>query len=203
MNSYTKLATQDQIDRTIQSLEKNGFTVILAKNGQEAKVKALSLIKKGSSVMTATSTTNNQIGLSDEIENSKNFISLRKKIMTLPDSKQRSEARRINSAPDYVVGSVHSITEDGHVIVASNSGSQLPAYAYSAEHVIWVVGTQKITKDTASGLKRLEDHVLKLESERLMQIYGVASSISKLLIINKEVTPGRVTIILTKEKLGF
>ena len=201
--TWDKIPTDEIIDKTAKALEKNGIKTIIVKNGKEAKEKALSMIEKGATVMTATSTTAQQIGLDSAIDESKDFISLRKKIMVLSQSEQRTQARRINSAPDYVVGSVHAVTKDGKVVVASNSGSQLAPYAFSASHVIWVVGAQKIVKNLDEGFRRIEEYTFKLEDERMMQAYGMHSGIRKLLVINSEVMPERITMILIKEKLGF
>lgn len=200
---FGQLADAEQLKRTVAALEANGITAAVVENGAEAKEKALSLIEKGASVMTATSTTANQIGLAEAIENSADFVSLRKKVAELPQSEQRAQARRINSAPDYVVGSVHAVTEDGRVVVASNSGSQIPAYAFSAANVIWVVGTQKIVKNLDEAMKRVEEYTFKLEDERMMKTYGMHSGIRKMLIVNSEIMPGRITMILVKENLGF
>ncbi len=200
---WDKLADTASIEKTVKALEANGVKVIVAENGQEAKEKALALIEKEATVMTATSTTSEQIGLDKAIDESANFESLRKKIMELPQSEQRAQARRINSAPDYVVGSVHAVTEDGKIVIASNSGSQLAPYAFSAARVVWVVGTQKIVKNLDEAMKRIEEYTFKLEDERLMNVYGMHSEIRKLLIVNSEVMPNRITMILVKEKLGF
>lgn len=200
---WDKLADSAAIEKTKKSLEENGIKVEVVENGEEAKEKALSLISKGATVMTATSTTAQQIGLDTAIDESGKFESLRKKITALPESEQRTEARRINSAPDFVVGSVHAVTEDGKVVIASNSGSQLAPYVYSASHVIWVVGTQKIVKNLDDAMKRIEEYTFKLEDERLMQAYGMHSGIRKMLIVNSEVMPERITLIFVKENLGF
>ena len=89
----------------------------------------------------------NQIGVAQIIDESGEFRSTRKEIASQSESESRSAARRLNTVVDYVLGSVHAVTEDGKVLIASNTGSQLPAYSFAAEHVIWAVGTQKITKD--------------------------------------------------------
>lgn len=203
MQMWDKLADDAALEKTKKALEANGIKVEVAANGQEAKEKALSLISEGATVMTATSTTSQQIGLDTAIDESQEFVSLRKKITALPESEQRTEARRINSAPDYVVGSVHAVTEDGKAVIASNSGSQLPAYAFSAAHVIWVVGTQKIVKKLDDAMMRIEEYTFKREDERMMQTYGMHSGIRKLLIINSEIIPGRITLVFVKENLGF
>ena len=200
---WDTLADKKTLEKTKHALEANGMHVIVVDSGKDAKEKALSLIQKGSSVMTASSTTAVQIGLESAIDESTKFESLRNKIKALSESEQRSQARRINSAPDYVVGSVHAVTEDGTVVIASNSGSQLAPYAFSATHVIWVVGTQKIVKNLDEAMKRIEEYTFKLEDERLMKVYGMHSGIRKLLIVYTEIMPGRITLIFVKEKLGF
>lgn len=197
------MASEATIKKTRQALEANGIKVEVVSAGNDAKEKALQLIAKGSSVMTATSTTTRQIGLDRAIDDSEDFISLRKKITTLPQSEQRAQGRRINSAPDYVIGSVQAVTEDGKVVIASNSGSQIAPYAFSAAKVIWVVSTQKIVKNLNEAMKRIEEYTLKLEDERLMNAYGMHSAIRKLLVINSEIIPDRMTLIFVNEKLGF
>lgn len=92
----------------------------------------------------------------------------------------------------------------GRVLTGRDSVRKMTAYIYGADHVIWVVGAQKITKDLAEGMQRLEEYVLPLESVRAHEAYGVPGSvIARLLINNKEVIPGRTSIILVKESLGF
>jgi hypothetical protein len=112
--------------------------------------------------------------------------------------------QKLGAAPDYAIGSVQAVSEDGHIFVASNTGSQLGAYAFASPHVIWVVGSQKIVKNWDEGVKRVYEYSLPHESERQKSIGNAAgSSIGKLLIFNKEVRPGRVTMIIVKENLGF
>lgn len=201
--AWDKLPEDSVIKETEKALNENGIKAIVVEDGEEAKKKVLELIPKGSQVMTATSTTADQINLSKTIDEGEDYDSTRKKIMSKDQSEMRTRLRRINAAVDYVVGSVHAVTEDGKVLVASNSGSQLPSYAFAAEKVVWVVGAQKIVKNVDEGIKRIYEYTLKLEDERMQKAYGMGSGVSKLLIINKEINPDRITLILVKEKLGF
>jgi hypothetical protein len=111
--------------------------------------------------------------------------------------------QRLGAAPEWTIGSVHALTEDGHVLVASATGSQLPAYAYGADHVIWVVGAQKIVKNTEDGVQRIREYTLPLEDARARKTYGMGSAINNLLIINATRAAGRLNVIIVKEKLGF
>jgi len=131
------------------------------------------------------------------------YDSVRAKLAKMNRETQNREMIKLGAVPQYIVGSVHAVTEDGKVVVASNTGSQLAPYAASAEHVIWVVGTQKIVPNLDEGLKRVREYTYPLEDERALQAYGMNSFISKWLIVNREVIPGRTSMILVKEKLGF
>jgi hypothetical protein len=113
------------------------------------------------------------------------------------------EMVKLGATPEYMVGSVHAVTEDGTVVIASNTGSQLAGYVASAAHVVWVVGVQKIVPNLDEAIKRIYEYTLPLEDERVLQAYGINSNVSKLLIVHKEVMPGRTTMILVKENLGF
>jgi len=114
------------------------------------------------------------------------------------------QMQQLGSAPEWTLGSVHAVTENGEVVIVSNTGSQLPAYAYGSSHVIWVVGTQKIVKNLDQAMERVSEHVLPLESVRVQKAYGMPNSnVSKVLIVNNEIAPGRTTIIFVREVLGY
>ena len=198
---YNEPKGLEKIEKTVKALIANGIEAIVATDKEHAKNIVLGLIPKEASVMTMTSVTLDETGIAKELNESGNFNSARKKLETTTDPKEKKILANI---PDYVVGSVHAITEDGKVVIASNTGSQLPAYVYTADHVIWVVGSQKIVEDLDDGVKRLYDYVLPLESERAKAAYGVPGSfVSKFLVINKEVNLGRIIVVFVPEKLGY
>ncbi|MBI3420960.1 MAG: lactate utilization protein [Candidatus Sungbacteria bacterium] len=207
MNAWSKLADEAAIATTIEALAKNGITATVAEDGAAAKAKVLEIIPKGAQVMTMTSMTLSAIGVVDEFNDSGNYDSVRAQFAKMDQEKSEDalEMRRLGVAPEWTVGSAHAVTQDGSVVIASNTGSQLPAYAYGAGHVVWVVGAQKIVKNFDEAMKRIYEYVLPLESERANKAYNITtgSNVSKLLVVNKEVQPGRISIILVKEKLGF
>lgn len=200
--NFDKIPNNETIEKTAEALQSHGFTVLIVENGSQAKEKVLSLIPKGSEVFTATSVTLDTTGIDDALNKSGDFQAVRDKLYS--DSVEKREKKRLGAAPEYSVGSIHALTEDGKVLIASNTGSQIPSYVYGADQVIWVVGAQKIVKNIDDGMKRIYDYVLPLESERAHKAYGVEGSfVSKLLIVNKEAAENRVTIIIVKEPLGY
>ena len=205
MKNWDELANPESIAKVVESLKTNGINVVVVENSEEAKKKVLELLPPGSEVMTMSSVTLDTVGLSKEINESGKYNSVKAKLMKMDRKTQSLEMQKLGTAPEYAIGSVHAITQDGKLLIASNTGSQLPAYAYGASHVIWVVGTQKIVKDEEEGKKRIYEHILPLESERINKLNNitVGSFVSKLLIINRERKPDRLNVIFVKEKLGF
>ena len=200
---YGVVADQATIEKTIAALEENGIHALIVETGDEAKKQLFELLPKGAEVMNMTSTTLDSIGVSKEIMESGNYNAIRKELESLDRETQGLEMQKLGAAPEWVVGSVHAVTEDGKVLIASASGSQLPAYAGGSSHVIWIVGAQKLVKDFDDGIKRLYEYSLPLEDERARKVYGMGSGVNKILVVNKEFMQGRITMIIVKEKLGF
>lgn len=202
-NKWNKLASKVTINKTIESLKFNGIGAELVANVKEAKKKVLELIPQGSEIMNMSSVTLDSADIVKEFQ-SKNYISIKEKLMKMNRETQSEEMQKLGAAPKYAIGSVQAVTEDGKIIIASNTGSQLPSYAYGSSKVIWIVGTQKIVKNLDDAMKRIYEHCLPLESERAKKAYGVAgSNVSKILIINKEVKPDRIHLIFVNEVLGY
>lgn len=198
---YARLASREQIERTAKALEKNGIHALIAENGEEAKNKLFENIPTDAEVFTATSRTLDTLGIPEEVN--QRYNSVRSKLASMNNQTQGREMVKLGATPEYTVGSVHAVTEDGTVVIASNTGSQLAGYAASAAHVVWVVGAQKIVPNLEEAIKRIYEYTLPLEDERALQTYGMNSNVSKLLIVHKEVMPGRTTLILVNENLGF
>lgn len=200
---FGKLATEERLSKTTKALKENGFKVEVLENGQEANRRVIELLPQQAEVFTMSSQTLEAIGVDKEINESGKYNAIRPKLFAMDRNTQGREMAKLGAAPDWVVASVHAVTEDGHLLIASNSGSQLSAEAYATGKVIFVVGTQKIVKNQEEAIKRIYEYCLPLEDERARKVYGMPSAVNKILIINKEIMPGRITIILVKEKLGF
>ncbi len=204
MKSWETPATKKIIEKTMETLNKKGVTTYFVENRKEAKNKVFEILPKNAEVMDMTSVTLEKTGIAKEIQESGRYKSVRNKLNSMNKDIDGREMQRIGAAPEYVVGSVHAVTEEGDILIASATGSQLPAYAYGSGHVIWVVGVQKIVRDVDQAMKRIHEHSLPLESERARKAYGVpGSAVNKLLIIHNEAQQGRITIIFVNEVLGF
>lgn len=180
------------------------MSVQIAETKDAARKMVLAMIPKGSEVMTMSSETLNQTGIAPAINESPDYISVRAKLMEMSRETDGRQMQILGASPTYAIGSAQVVTEKGELVFASNTGSQLPAYAYGSDQVILVVGAQKIVANLDEAMKRLYEYVLPLESERAHKAYGVlGSNVSKILIMSKEVKPNRVHVVIVKEALGF
>jgi hypothetical protein len=192
-----------RVKRTMAALEANGITVLRAPDAAAAKRIVLDLIPDASAVHQGASQTLDVLGITNEIEKSGRFAALRPRIWSMNRETEADEIRRLGAAPDVMLGSVHAVTETGSLLAASMSGSQLGPYVSGAGRVILVVGTQKIVPDLEEGLLRINEYAWRLEDARAQAAYGIRSAVNKVVIINREITPGRITVVLVDEVLGF
>ena len=200
---FGSAADETRVRRAAAALDANGINVLRAANAAEAKRIVLDLIPDGSEVHHGASQSLEVSGITHEIEESGRYDFLRPRIYSMDRRTQADEIRRLSSAPEVMLGSVHAVTETGSLLVASMGGSQLGPYVSGAGRVILVVGTQKIVPDLEEGLRRIDEYAFPLEDARAQAAYGIHSAVNKVLIINREIAPGRITVVLVDEVLGF
>jgi hypothetical protein len=199
---FTALPDDETLDATVVALEEHGFSVEVVDDLDAARDAVLAQIPEGSSVMTNTSVTLNETGIADAIDNGGPYESARSKMMALDLATQLQEMKAIGGQPDYALGSVHAVTRDGTLVIASASGSQLASYAWGAANAIFVVGAQKLVPDLEAARKRIAEHSLPLEDARAYAAYGQNSRIGKVLEIHQE-NPGRIRVVLIRQAVGF
>jgi hypothetical protein len=201
--SFAEPASAQRLEQAAAALTTHGFTVEILDDAAAARGRIKDLIPEGASVFTAASETLRRSGIDADINTSGRYDAVKSRAVTKDRVVELAEIWWVMSTPDVIVGSVHAVTETGSLVVASASGSQLPGYAGGAARAIWIVGAQKVVSDLPAALRRVEDHCLPLESARVQAISGQPSAINRLLILNAEPNPGRGTVLLLREAIGF
>ena len=199
---FTALPDDHTLAATIVALEEHGFSVEVVEDLDAARRATLNRIPAGSTVMTNTSVTLNETGVADAVNGDGPYESARNKMFALDFQTQVQEMKAIAGQPDYALGSVHAVTRDGTLVIASASGSQLASYAWGAANVILLVGAQKLVPTLDAAHERIYQHSLKLEDARAQAAYGQHSSVGKILEIHQEL-PGRIHIIIIRQRIGF
>jgi hypothetical protein len=201
--AFADPAQAQSLERTAAALTAHGFAVEILDDAAAARERVKDLVPEGATVLTGASETLRLSGIDADLNASGRYASVRARGMTLDRAKDADEIRRLLASPDVAIGSVNALTETGALVIASASGSQLPGYAGGAAHAIWVVGAQKIVPDLSAALRRIEDYVLPLESARVQVAYGGPSAVNRVLILNAEPHPGRGTVLLLREAIGY
>ena len=199
---FTTLPDEATIASVVTALEEHGFSVEVVDDLDAARQTVLARIPHGSSVMTNTSVTLADAGIADAINDGGPYDSARNQMFALDFATQAQEMKAIGGQPDYALGSVHAVTHDGTLVIASASGSQLASYAWGAANVIFVVGAQKLVPTLEAAHERIYQHSLVLEDARAIAAYGQHSSVGKVLEIHQEL-PGRIHIVLVRQVAGF
>jgi hypothetical protein len=199
---FALLPQEQALAAAVTALEEHGFSVEVVDDLDAARQAVLARIPHGSSVMTNTSVTLQETGIADAINEGGPYDSARAKMAGLDFATQLQEMKVIGGQPDYALGSVHAVTRDGTLLIASASGSQLASYAWGAANVIFVVGTQKLVPTLEAARERIYQHSLVLEDARAIAAYGQRSSVGKILEIHQEL-PGRIHIVLIRQVVGF
>jgi L-lactate utilization protein LutC len=196
-------APAERLERAAAALTAHGFAAEILDDAAAARTRVASLIPAGASVFTGASETLRLSGIDADINTGERYHAVKPLVLAMDRATGADEIRRLLASPDVVVGSVAAVTETGSLVAASGSGSQLPAYSGGAGRAIWVVGAQKVVPDLETALRRVEEHCLPLESVRTREVHGWPSAVNRLLVLNAEPRPGRATVLLLREAIGF
>ena len=200
----TRLADDAAIARTVQALKERNVEAVVVGNREEALRKLVEMIPEGSEVRVSSSETLDTIGYTKYVEEGNHYRSVLARVQAVEDLKERRELMRtIGTSPEYIVGSVQAIAETGEVVVASASGSQLGAHIFGAKNVIWAAGTQKIVPTLEAAVARTRGYTLWRHDQWSLARGEGTPPIGKLTLFEKEVLPGRIKIVLVKERLGW
>ena len=202
-NQPAILSDKDAIQRTVAALNSRNIEATLADSGEIARDLLIGMVPEGAEIFNNTSETLDSIGYTEYLNNTNKYKDLHKALMAERDPDQQRELRRLSSVAEYVVGSVQAIAETGEVVIASSSGSQLGAYVYGAKHVILVAGTQKICPTLEGALARVRGYTLARHKDWQVGQGRSPRPIGKLMLLENEITPGRIKMVLIKENLGW
>lgn len=204
MNKWNQLVNEKTLNGTTENIKSRGINVILVDNKAQALEKIKQLIPKDAEVYNGSSTTLAELGFIDYLKAGKHgWKNLHEEVLKEKDQSKQNELRRKFVTADYFLSSVNAISKNGELVSCDASGSRVTAHPFAAKNLILVAGIQKITNNLEDAMKRVREYAFPLENERAKKVYGMPSAIGKWVIIEREIFPGRTTLILVKEKLGF
>ncbi|HEY8864927.1 MAG TPA: LUD domain-containing protein [Candidatus Dormibacteraeota bacterium] len=198
----TAPAPAAKVGRLAANLQARNFDVVVVQTGAEAKAEVLKRIPDGTRIHSGKSKTLEDIGLFDTLMGSDEYDFVRKQTLKMDRNLQRREMVKLGATPDLMINSVQAVTEAGQLVVVSASGSQIGAISAGAETLILVVGSQKIVPNLDAAFQRIQEHVFPYEDARLLEMLGIHTAWTRTLILERDFTPGRTTVILVRDPVG-
>ncbi len=200
--AFVTPASEETLQRVAERLRQRNIEVVIVDNGEAARDVVLARLPDGAEVHSAKSKTLQEAGIIDAIHDPSHYDALRPRVLKMDRQTQAREIRKLIAGPDYMLGSVNAVTEDGVLVAASASASQLGPYANTAGKVIVVVGSQKIVPDLETALRRIHDYALPWEDAQVRKAMNIGSFVGKVLLIEREWVDGRITVVLVRQPIG-
>ena len=127
---FTAMPDDETLETTVAALAVRGFGVEVVDDLDAAREAVLARIPHGASVATNSSVTLEETGIASAINDGGPYDSARK-VLTFDRATQMREIKALIAQPAFALGSVHAVTRDGMLVLASALGSQIAAYACS------------------------------------------------------------------------
>ncbi len=199
---FTTAASEHTLQSVATALRERNMTPLIVDTPADARRVVLEMIPDGAEVHSGKSKTLEDAGLFSEFQDSGRYDFLRTRMFAMDRATQGREIRKLIAAPDYMVNSAQAITEDGVIVVASASASQIGPLASGAGRVIYVIGSQKIVPDVATAYTRILDHVFPYEDARVLEALGAHTILARVLLVEREWQADRTTVVLVREPVG-
>ena len=202
-DNFSSPATEAMLQQVVSRLRERNIEAVVVDTGDDARKLVLERLPQGAEVHSGKSKTLQEAGILDLIQEPNRYDALRPRYLKMDRQTQGREIRKLIAAPDYMLGSVNAVTEDGILVAASATASQLGPYAATAGKVIFVVGSQKIVPYLEAALRRIRDYVLPWEDAQVRQMIPTGSFVGKTLIVEREWIAGRMAVILVRKPIGI
>ena len=205
-----------KIDLLISNWQKRNIEGLYCPNKDKAREKIREIIPKNSTVGISGSQTLGILGIVPELEASgvKVFNQYKAEI----SRGESLELRRQGTQADYYLASPNAIAESGELVFFSAYGNRIAGIS-NAANVIIVAGMNKICLDLGQALKRAREYATPLNCKRLdwntpcLKDGACRKDIClfpeykrmccQILIIEADIVPARIKIIIVGDNLGF
>jgi len=207
---------EEKINNLVKIWQKRNIPGFYCNNKDEAVNKILEILPQSATVGISGSITLDQLAIVKHLEARGNKVFSQYKPGI--SREEGLEIRKQGTLADYYLASANAISEKGELVFFSAYGNRTAGIAY-AKNVIIVCGVNKITVNLEEAIKRAREYATPLNCKRLnWNTPCVADGICRkeiclfpeykrmccqILIIEAEVTPDRLKVIIVGENLGF
>jgi LUD domain len=200
---FSAPASETALQKVADRIRERNIEVQIVNDGEDALRAVIERLPKGAQVHSGKSKTLQESGIFDAMMDLNQYNALRHQTLKMDRKTQMQEIRKHVAAPDFMLGSVNAITEDGILVAASATAGQIGPYAITAGKVILVVGSQKFVPDLETAFRRIREHVQPWEEVQVWKAMNAKTFVGKILIVERESVNERMTVILVREPFGI
>lgn len=206
----------ERADNLIRNWQRRNIQGTYCQTTDSALEKILGIIPGSASVGISGSMTLDQLGVVKHLESRGNKVFNPYKPGI--SRQENLEIRRQGSGADYYLASPNAISEKGELVFFSAYGNRVSGVSY-ADNVVAVSGINKVVASLDEALKRAREYATPLNCKRLnwntpcfqdgicrreICLFPEHKRMCcQILIIEAEVTPERLKVVLIGETLGF
>src|SRR5437588_9543446 len=121
---FASPASEETIQRVALRMRERNIEVLVVDDGEAARKVVLEGLPEGAEVHSGKSKTLQDAGIFDAIHDASRYDALRPRLFKMDRQTQAREIRKPISGPDFMLGRVNAVTEDGVLLAASASASQ-------------------------------------------------------------------------------
>lgn len=212
---HKKASHKLQAQQLIQNFKNRGFEGIYCDSSAEAVQEICRMIPAGSLVGMGGSETILETGLVDALRQMD--IRLLDRYKEGVSKEAVDDMRRQGLAADIFICSSNAVCADGKLVNIDGTGNRVAALIYGPKKVIVMAGMNKVAIDVQAAIVRVKNQAAPPNSLRV----GVPTPCSlkgfcqdpycqppnriccQLVITEASMTPGRITVVMVGEALGY
>lgn len=210
--SFKKESYALQAESLIRRFNRRGMEACYCEDSKAAVEKVLSLIPDGSSVTWGGSATLSEAGILEALQNGSY------ELIDRASAKSPEEARSLYGkivCADYFLMSTNAFTSDGELVNIDGNGNRVACLISGPAHVIVVTGMNKLTKTVQEAVDRVQTcatppNCLRLNLNTPCASIGFCADCQspdsiccQIVVTRRSRQPGRITVVMVGEELGF
>ena len=154
----------EKLGRTVcEALKKHGFDAFWCATKEDARKKALELIREGSSVSWGGCASVEECGILDSLRQGSYTLIDRD---TAKNPEERADLMRRAFFADWYLAGTNALSEDGQLVNVDGNGNRVAAMAYGPKNVLVVAGVNKIVKTAEDALVRARTVASPINAQR-------------------------------------
>ena len=199
--------------KMVKQLQRRHFEAYYCATADEARQRVNDLIPDGSSVTWGGTMTVRDMGIPEMLKGRGTLDVWDRDTVTTAEEKQEMYFRAFHA--DYYLSSANAISEDGVIVNLDGNGNRVAAITWGPQHVIFVVGMNKVAQDVEAALKRARSTASPINAARFdidtpCQKDGVCHNCNSpqsicnyVHFLRNSSKPGRIIVVLVGETLGY